>query len=541
MVKTPKVCILAAGSGTRMGNHTKYLHKALLPINKKAAITHIVEKFPTETEFVIALGDRGEQIRSYLRLAHPGRAFNFVEVANHSGKGSGPGLSLFECRKLLNEPFYFVSCDSLWEGALDSFNKSSWIGVARVPEIESSHFCNVRVAGTQVISIHDKVSMSGSDWFAFTGIAFFQSPKKLWQSFDERKYDLVNGELQVSQGLASLVSDASLSFRELSWADIGTKEKYERQIKKYDPYDFSKNEEALFIVGNRVIKFFADASVARNRVERIAVKPKLFPRIVDSVEHFYAYEFVEGATLYEEADESMLKTVLEWLSMELWQPISVDQNAFSESCHEFYKGKTLSRVNSYFRKVGVSDKENVVNGQPLPSTKSLLEKVPWVELEKGTPVFFHGDLHFDHILQEKKSGRYLLIDWRQDFGGQTLAGDIYYDLAKFLGGLILNYSEIKANRMTYSEKPNGEINFDVPKFEKSEQFKKIFFQFLRQKGYDERKVQILTGLIFLNMSPLHNPPFDGLLHNLGKILLSEAVANTRKSQSNISLKRDQST
>ena len=40
-----KVCILAAGNGTRMGHYSKVINKALLPINKKAVISHIIEKF----------------------------------------------------------------------------------------------------------------------------------------------------------------------------------------------------------------------------------------------------------------------------------------------------------------------------------------------------------------------------------------------------------------------------------------------------------------------------------------------------------------
>ena len=45
------VCILTAGKGSRVGKISEYLNKSLLPINKKAAISWIIEKFPKDTEF----------------------------------------------------------------------------------------------------------------------------------------------------------------------------------------------------------------------------------------------------------------------------------------------------------------------------------------------------------------------------------------------------------------------------------------------------------------------------------------------------------
>jgi len=50
-----KVCILAAGAGTRMGELSNHINKAILPVNFKAVISYIVEKFPVNVEIVIAV------------------------------------------------------------------------------------------------------------------------------------------------------------------------------------------------------------------------------------------------------------------------------------------------------------------------------------------------------------------------------------------------------------------------------------------------------------------------------------------------------
>ena len=54
--KTPAVLVLSAGLGSRLGNLTKNVNKAMLPINNKAIISYIIDKFPKEYEFIVALG-----------------------------------------------------------------------------------------------------------------------------------------------------------------------------------------------------------------------------------------------------------------------------------------------------------------------------------------------------------------------------------------------------------------------------------------------------------------------------------------------------
>src|SRR3990167_10156206 len=96
-----KVVILSAGVGSRMGNLTDHFNKALLPVNFKAVISHIIEKFPKNIEIVIAVGHKKELIKDYLALAHPERKITYVEINNYIGPGTGPGYSLLRCKDYL--------------------------------------------------------------------------------------------------------------------------------------------------------------------------------------------------------------------------------------------------------------------------------------------------------------------------------------------------------------------------------------------------------------------------------------------------------
>ena len=67
-----KFCILAAGKGTR-NTSISGLHKALLPLENKPVISHIIEKLDFDVDIVIAVGYKSDQIKSYIAAVHSDR------------------------------------------------------------------------------------------------------------------------------------------------------------------------------------------------------------------------------------------------------------------------------------------------------------------------------------------------------------------------------------------------------------------------------------------------------------------------------------
>jgi len=97
-----------------------------------------------------------------------------------------------------------------------------------------------------------------------------------------------------------------------------------------------------------------------------------------------------------------------------------------------------------------------------------------------------------------------------------------YDLAKLLGGIILNYDYIKKGLFNYSEK-NEEKQFDFATKISTSKFEKIFYDYLISNDLNIKKIKILTGLIFLNMAPLHHKPFNFILFALGMQTIHENI------------------
>ena len=185
------------------------------------------------------------------------------------------------------------------------------------------------------------------------------------------------------------------------------------------------------------------------------------------------------------------------------------------------------------RKRSITDSDNFINGVSVPKLKELFNKIDWNHIQNGIPSNFHGDLQFDNILvtRDKISNlqKFVLLDWRQDFGGLTSHGDVYYDLAKLYGGMILSYQLIKEGMFSF-DMSGSSIYYNY--FIKNDllESKEIFENFVKKEGYDLEKVKTITAIIFLNMSPLHNDPFDHMLYFMGKTMLHRVLNQTTENK-----------
>ncbi|MCX6784669.1 MAG: NTP transferase domain-containing protein [Candidatus Komeilibacteria bacterium] len=445
-----KVCILTAGAGTRMGALSNNINKGILPVNFKAVISHVIEKFPKEVEIVIALGYKKETVKDYLALAHPERQFTFVEVDNYIGPGTGPGYSLLSCKAQLQSPFIFITADTLVLEDIPKPNQN-WFGVAPIKETE--RYCTVKIKNNLIYQLDDKTKNDNK--FAFIGLA---GVKDFITFFDglERNKEIAGGEIQVSNGFKNLIENKLVPI-EFTWFDTGTLENYKETDKNFGgekkKFDFSKGggDEFLYFVNNRVIKFFADEKVSANRCLRAKTSLRgLCPEIEGHKNCFYSYKKIDGQTLYSILNRQIVKNFLQWAKINLWRKVELNENqkeSYVMACKKFYIEKTANRLKAFYEKTGLKDVNTLINGVQTPSLKEIMDKIDWVYITAGIPSNFHGDLQFDNILVTKDPisnlEKFVLLDWRQDFAGLTDLGDLYYDLAKLYGGVLISYQLIK--------------------------------------------------------------------------------------------------
>ncbi len=231
-----KACILAGGIGRRMENFTKHFNKAMLPLEGKPVINHIIEKFPDETEIVVSIGYLGDGLREYVTTAYPDRKLSFVEDDRFTERGRrGPGYGLLQCRNFLQCPFIVSAVDTLVKESVPE-PKKNWFGLARVENTE--RFCSAKVSKGMVTRIDDKVKTDNE--FAFIGLAGIKDYETFWNAL-ELNQDTIGGEIQLSNGLVSLI-ERDLYARVFTWFDVGTPESYVHAIRNYPLGDSYRGE-----------------------------------------------------------------------------------------------------------------------------------------------------------------------------------------------------------------------------------------------------------------------------------------------------------
>jgi len=105
------VVIMAGGKGTRLKPYTEILPKPLLPINKKPAIRHILEKFDyySPTKFFLTVNYKAEILKSYFHETQG--SFN-IKIINED-KPLGTAGSLYLLKNKIKGPFFLTNCDTI--------------------------------------------------------------------------------------------------------------------------------------------------------------------------------------------------------------------------------------------------------------------------------------------------------------------------------------------------------------------------------------------------------------------------------------------
>lgn len=512
-----KVLILASGIGVRLGEITKYTNKTLVKVGKKPAISYIIESYPKNTEFVVTLGYFGDQVKDFLNLAYPKRKITFVKVDKYDGKGASIGYSMLKAKKHLQCPFIYQAGDTVVTDPIHNLEKN-WLGGCK--GLETSNYHSFNMLNGKVQKIEDKGAIN-SDYLHIGLVGFFNY-KKFWESLEKAYKDNSNnknlGDVFV---INSMIEDGdNFSIQEFKhWYDTGNVDGLQKIRKEITDsfYILDKLEESIFLFKDSVIKFFYKTDIVRDRVARAKILRGLVPEIKDWKKNFYCYKYAKGEMFSKTANPKSFIDFLSWAKKNLWKKTrEVTDKEFKKICYDFYYNKSLERVGKFLRSRGVKDKITVINNEEIPPVKDLFKMVDFEWLSSAKQTYFHGDFIPDNIIKTKKG--FVLLDWRQNFGGLLKAGDMYYDLAKLNHNLTVNHGIVNDNLFTIQIKGNV-VECDIMRKDNLVKCQEELFKFLKKEKSDEKKVKVLTALIWLNMSPLHHHPFDMFLFYFGKLNL----------------------
>ncbi len=509
-----KVFIPSAGIGTRLNKSLNGLNKALVSVNNKPAISHIIDKFNPSIPIIVAVGHLGDTLIQYLDHAYPGRDITIIETSYN-----GLGQTMIECKDYLQCPFVFCTNDTIVLEEIPPPDEN-WMGYSEtIPEDE---YRTITIDGDYIHEILEKNRQSIGVRLPYIGLAGIKDYKQFWKHL---RQGISSGSISQGESYAfrKILKDADIKGHPFTWYDIGTEEKYRETEKDFNTGEhviLPKAHEAIWFVNDRVVKYFNDKDIVTQRVHRATDLKGYVPNILQVSDNMYSYNYTAGKIL----SYNTTFPVFEKLLFELktfWTPKKAP-SGFEQRCHDFYYKKTKDRIAKYNSRYSYIDKEEKINGITTPKLSKLLDRINWDVFFDAIPVRFHGDLHFGNIILGDDES-FILLDWRQNFGDMGI-GDVYYDLAKLMHGIIVSHGLI--NKNMFSIEVDGDmVSMELMRTQQLIDIESRFKQFIIEEGYDLKKVYILTALIYLNIAALHHHPYSVFLYYFGKNLLFQHLGD----------------
>jgi choline kinase len=518
-----KVVIPSAGIGSRIGPYTKTMNKALVQTGLLPAIARIIMMFPKNVEFVIILGYCGSHVEQACLSIFPDRNFKFITVEKFDGDGSGLGYSLLAAEQELQCPFIFCPNDTIINTdnlILDPSVLGNWAAYYEVTETDDipiEQYRTLSISNEKVVNFNPK----GLDFTsAYTGMCGVKDFQIFWENM-KKKDALVVGE---SYGLKHLPEINAIKITE--WYDTGNLKSIQRAKEKFKLENVNileKEDEAIWFCQNRVTKFHVDDKFITDRCQRLNfLHPDLFPSIIATSKNTYSYEHIEGIIFSKAINNNLVFQLLDEMQNKLWSVAPKDDlDNVKTSILSFYKTKTIERVEYYLNRFEKVDGQVTINGITCNPVLGYLKSKNWDRVVQKTIIGrFHGDFHSENILFTGTA--FKLIDWRQNFGSLGLEfGDVYYDLGKFLHGLIVSHQKVSADQFGIQNINEHEMRINIDQnFINTEAIGALKLWCVNNR-YDFEHVQFITALIYLNVAGLHEHPYSDFLFNLGKLLLTK--------------------
>ena len=498
------VLILAAGYGRRMGPFSRMVNKGLIPYDNKPLISHIMEKFDRDTKFVIACGHMGQQVKDYVSSVHTDKQVVYVDIPDYSEGNTGPATTIQHCAKHINGPFFWLSCDTLFDFDISKHLDHNWIGVHPVNSDIAQDYCWIEREGETITAIKNK-QPNNLAVDAFIGLMYCTDTtyidnlravdaKEAYEGFGEN----LNLQAHTVRG----------------WKDFGTYDKWVELSRGLKEVSFPKPNEIFYKDNGRIIKFTVDSTLTDRKANRALINTDVMPADIRRSGQFLSYKYVEGDIIYSLLTTELFDKLLNWSMEKLWKPKWFPNT--KDICKDFYYKKTQDRLNQFRVKYNDWSEPTVVNGVEVRPMEEYLKMIDWDSLFNNTKwAFIHGDFQFENVIYNPESDQFTCIDWRTDFGGDSY-GDMYYDLGKMLGGILLDYQAVKADKLEYREH-NEIATLNDCSIPGCDNYVAQLGDFCRTAGLDLDKVSLLVPIIYLNMSPLHEAPFDKYLFALSQL------------------------
>jgi len=522
MSKSGIVFIPAAGLGKRAGSQGEHLPKPIISIGDKPLICRVMSLYPKETQFVIGLGYKNDWVRQVAELTAKinDQEVSFFITDSWSTPNQGLSHTIYEARKHIGSDFVFHAVDTLIseESCIEVLNCSKNTVVFAQPSVSGSYRTIIDGAWERIaIEKNQKIKV-------YTGVAFIKNEQKFWDSIAMQLES--NPEGGEALGIDPL-SVERITIKDNEWLDCGSIEGIAAARPKYQSVDvvLERSNEAIWKFENWMYKFHESEEFIKNRISRAKSLQPFVPESEFVSPNIYKYVRALGVTLSNvepEVFKKFLQFCLKFWFSDLRESDFLDLKGNQYDFRAFYFHKTQERVAQYLR-IRPDYNPATINGLAVKDIDETIRKLPWDEIFSIYPCRAHGDLHPENVVYDVETDQFKFLDWRQDIAGSSLKmGDLYYELGKIKHGLMVDHTLISEGKFKVNMDDKNYL-ISVAESENKRNWMIDFEEFVKTNKFDENKIELMTGLIFINIAALHHSGYNDFLFTLGHSILSRHV------------------
>jgi hypothetical protein len=490
----------------------------LVPIAGKVVAERIIDQYPPDTEFFIAIHDRSDLVDEHFAF-FPNSKVHLVDVGKTISIADTIERVFAAHPELLEGPFVLNFADTIVEDMPADLVGHDFMLVAKT--IESERWTLVRERDGRIVELADKKFLiDTSAWWTLLGVWGFRDAGRFIEVLRSRKpaenrdafYEAVT---EYFNGLSKPAGFVERS----EFIDCGHADNYYSARRRlinarfFNELKFNEQSGTIRKTSQNREKLVDEIRWLQSIPKELrCYTPAIFDYSKDPLDPFLEMEFYSYPSL-DEAYVSARFDFDSWVKLfdrifsviESASKYSVSQGDLDQDLREMYIDKTLARLGAYpddqfDGPVKVEGRE--IGG--LDSVRTNLEAALDGAGALVSPSFqvIHGDLCLGNILYDAKHGLIKLIDARGRFGRFDIYGDVHYDLAKLSHSILGMYDFIMSGRFRVEE---GEFGYRL-EFKSSSYHAvvgEIFANLLIQRGYDVRRVRLIESLLFLSMVPLH--------------------------------------
>jgi NDP-sugar pyrophosphorylase family protein len=510
--------IAAAGRGSRMLSLTENNPKAMLPFNGKPIIGHQLDYLSSQgfKEVVIIVGYQKDKLVDYVNKFYGDKLnIRFAEQKELVGLAG----AINDGVKILTEQEKDEASLFIMLGDIVLNNQSlnyeyDFIGYDIVDDW--SRWCMVDVKAHIVKGFYDKPDEKPETNKNIMGV-YYLSKIKIFESILNEV--IANGkkirnEFQLSQALEKYIEHVTVLGTYIpDYYDLGELAALNNTRKNIARY-FNSIETTD---DNTIIKRSDNTAKMANEVnwyKSIDMNLKLYtPQLVNEFHGGYELEFIHSTPiqelyLFNLPEKHEWKRIFEVISRYLTKCMLTPNSNFSlaDDNYDMLVTKTRDRVEQVkdydFAKDEFITINNIVYKNPIIHLEKIISEIQSNFLENTQQYYsaLHGDLFFGNMLYDVSTNSLKIIDPRGEYGKYSTRGDIRYDVAK-LNHSVNGYYDFIVNGLYFLEERNNKFYYQF--YESKQNEVQNIFKEIVLKDFDERQINLLTGILFLTMIPLH--------------------------------------